>query len=75
MKRGSSVHVTDRKKSARSARARGVWHVGEHVPSGKFLISDLLRLLLVPFWGETARVVRPTANLVIVLETFKRSHN
>ena len=39
------------------------------------MISDLLRLLLVPFWGETARVGRPTANLVIVFETFKRSHN
>ena len=28
-----------------------------------------------PFWGEIARVGRPTANLVIVFETFKRSHN
>ena len=46
-----------------------------HVPPGKFLISDLLRSLLVPFWGETARVERPTANLVIVFETFKRSHD
>ena len=60
-KGGSSVHVTDR---------RGVWHVGGHVPPGKFLISDLLRSLLVPFWGETARFGRPTANLVIVFETF-----
>ena len=48
---------------------------GGHVPTGKFLISDLLRSLLVPFWGETARVGRPTANLVIVFETFKCSHN
>ena len=39
-KGGSSVHVTDR---------RGVWHMWGHVPPGKFLISDLLRLLLVPF--------------------------
>ena len=29
----------------------------------------------IAFWGETARVGRPTANLVIVFETFKRSHN
>ena len=28
-----------------------------------------------PFGGEIARVGRPTANLVIVFETFKRSHN
>ena len=48
---------------------------GGHVPPGKFLISDLLRSLLVPFGGETARVERLTANLVIVFETFKRSHN
>ena len=48
---------------------------GGHVPAGKFLISDHLRSLLVPFWGETARVGRPTANLVIVFETFKCSHN
>ena len=47
----------------------------EHVPPGKFSISDLLRSLLVPSWGKTARVGRPTANLVIVFETFKRSHN
>ena len=31
--------------------------------------------LLVPFWGETAGVGRPTTNLVIVFEPFKRSHN
>ena len=48
---------------------------GGHVPPGNFLTSDLLRSLLVPFWVETARVGRPTANLVIVFETFKRSHN
>ena len=48
---------------------------GGHVPPGNFMISDLLRSLLVPFWGETARFGRPTANLVIVFETFKRSHN
>ena len=44
-------------------------------PPRKFLLSDLLRSLLVPFWGETARVGRPTANLVIVFEIFKHSHN
>ena len=48
---------------------------GGHVLSGKFFISDLLRSLLVPFWGETARVGRPTANLAIVFETFKLLHN
>ena len=46
-----------------------------HVPAGKFFISDVLRSLLVPFWGEAATVGRPTANLVTVFETFKRSHN
>ena len=30
-------------------------------PPGKFLISDLLRLFLVLFWGETARVGQSTA--------------
>ena len=49
--------------------------MGGHVPPGKLLISDLLRSLLVPFWGETARVGRPTAKVVIVFETFKCSHN
>ena len=39
------------------------------------MISDLLRSLLVPFWGETARVGRPTANTFIVFETFKHWHN
>ena len=39
---------------------------GGHVPPGNFLISDLLRSLLVLFWVETARVV---------FETFKHSHN
>ena len=47
---------------------------GGHVPQEKFLISDL-RSFLVPFWGETARVGRLTANLVTVFETFTRSHN
>ena len=67
---GSSVHVTDvikRKKRALGGVACGVcstWGKMSH-----------LRLLLVPFWGETARVGRPTANVVIVFETFKRSHN
>ena len=61
------MHVTDRIKRAK-ARALGcVWHVGTG-PHRKTLISDLLRSLLVPFWGETERVGRPTANLVIVFE-------
>ena len=42
---------------------------GDISPPEKFLISDLLRSLLVPFWGETARVGRPTVNLVIVFQT------
>ena len=33
----------------------------EKRPPGKFLISDLLRSLLVPFWGGTVRVGRPTS--------------
>ena len=64
------MHMTDDIK-----RALGVLACGRHVPPGKFLISDLLRLLLVPLWGETARVGRPTANIVIVFESFKWSHN
>ena len=43
-----------------------------HAPPGKFLISDLLRSFLVPFWGEIARVGLPTA---IVFEAFKCSQN
>ena len=58
-KGGSSVYVTDHIK--REARTLGVCGMWGHVPPGKFLISDLLRPLLVPFWGETARVGRPTA--------------
>ena len=64
------MHVTDHINCAKRGVARG-----GHVSLGKFSISDLLRLLLAPFWGETVRVGRPTANLVIVFETFKRSHN
>ena len=41
-----------------SAPARGVW--GYLLPE-KFLISDFFRSLLVPFWGEIARVGWPTA--------------
>ena len=48
-KGGSSVHVTDRIKRAK--RALGVCGKGGTCPSGKFLISDLLRSLLVPFWA------------------------
>ena len=66
------MHVTDRIKSVKRAHWE-VWHVGGHVSPGKILILDFLRSLLVPFGGETARVGRPTANLVIVFETFKRS--
>ena len=66
------MHVTDRKKCTKCARYRGVSHMGDMPPPppppGKTLISDLPRLLLVPFWDETARVGQPTANLVIVLE-------
>ena len=40
------MHVTDRIK-----RARGVWHVGDMFPQEIFLISDLLRSLLVPLFG------------------------
>ena len=36
---------------------------------------DLLRSLLVLFRGERARVGQTVANLVIVFEAFKRSHN
>ena len=63
------MHVTDRIKRAKGC---GTWGT---CPPRKFLISDLLRSLLVPFWDETARVGQPTANLVIVFESFKRSHN
>ena len=56
------MHATDRIKRARKARARGCGTWG-HVPPGKFLLPDLLRSLLVPFWGETARVGQPTANI------------
>ena len=36
-------------------------------PQENFLISDLLRSLSVPFWGETARVGRPTAKSIVRL--------
>ena len=39
---------------------------GGHVPPENFRPSEIAFL---PFWGETARVGRPTANLVIVFET------
>ena len=41
----------------------------------KIFDFDHLRSLLVPFWGEIARVAWLTASLVIVFETFKRSQN
>ena len=72
-KRGSNVHVTDGIKRAK--RALGSVARGGTCRPGNFLIADLLRSLLVPFRSETARVGRPTANVVIVFETFKRSHN
>ena len=62
-------------KSARSTRALGRCGTWGICPPEKILISDPLRSLLVAFWGETARVGRATANLDIVFETFKRSHN
>ena len=65
------MHVTNRIKRAK--RALGDVVRGGHVPLGKFLISDLLRSLLVPFWGETAKVGRPAANLVIMFETYART--
>ena len=49
--------------------------MGDISPEENFLISDLLRSLLVPFWGETAGVGQSTTKLVIVFETFKHSHN
>ena len=58
---------------AREARPLG--GSGGMPPRKIFLISDLLRPFLVPFWGKIARVGRPTANLVIVFEAFKRSQN
>ena len=44
------MRVTD---GINSARYGGV-ACGGHIPPGTFLISDLLRSLLVLFWGETA---------------------
>ena len=46
------MHVTDHIKCVRM-RAWGAWHVGGHVPPGKFSISDHLRPFLVPFWSES----------------------
>ena len=67
------MHVT--KVTKRIKRALGGVAHGGGSPPRNILISDLQRSLLVPFWGEIARVGRPTANLVIVFETFKRLHN
>ena len=67
------MHVTDRTKCAKCVLG-SVVHWG-HVPPGKFLISVLLGLLLVVFWGKTAKVRRSTANLVIVFGTFECSDN
>ena len=54
------MHVTDRIKRARASRARGcgTWDMS---PEENFLVSGLLRSLLVPFWGKIARVGRPTS--------------
>ena len=50
-KGGSSVHVNDRiKRAKRALGGCGTWG-GGHVPPGKFMISDLLTSLLVPFWA------------------------
>ena len=73
--KGGFQCARDWSHKAREARALGGVARGGHVPPGKFLISDLLISLLVPFWSETAGVGRLTANLVIVFEAFKRSHN
>ena len=54
-----SVHETDRIKRTKRVRLGCV--TCRYVPPGKFFILDLLRSLLVSFWGETARVGRPTA--------------
>ena len=66
------TYARDWSHKAREARARGGAAREGYVPPGKFLISDLLSSLLVPFRGEPARVGRPTSNLIIV---FERSHN
>ena len=64
------MYVTDCIKRAKRMRL-GCVACGGHIPPGKCLIPDLLRSLLVSFWGETARVGRPTFNLVTVFESFK----
>ena len=48
-------------KRIKSHEARLLEGFGGMPPPGTFLISDLLRSFLVPFWGEIARVGRPTA--------------
>ena len=63
LKRGVPVCTWLIAWSAQSAHARGGVARGGHVLPGKFLISDLLRSLLVLFGGETVRVGRPIANL------------
>ena len=50
------MHMNDRIKRAKRVLG-GVVRRG-HVPLGKFLSSDLLRLLLVLLWGEAAKVGR-----------------
>ena len=55
------MHATDGIKRKKRARASGCGTEPDshtagsarlgHVPAGKFLISDHLRSLLVPFWG------------------------
>ena len=62
-KGGSSVHVTDRIKCAKCAKCVCVCGTWGHVPSGKILISSLLRSLLVPLWQELDDQL---PNLVIV---------
>ena len=73
--KGGFQFASDWSHKAREAHALGGCGTWGTCPPRKIYVSDLLRSLLVPFWGETARVRQPTANLVIVFETFKRLHN
>ena len=50
---GHYSYLVERNKAREVRLLRGC---GGMPPPGKFLISDLLRSFLVPFWGEIARV-------------------
>ena len=74
--KGGFQRASDWSHIAREARALGGCGMWGHVPQENFLISGLLRSLLVPFWGETPRVGRPTAKSShCVWSQIKRSHN